>query len=95
VPIGAGASVLALGVVGTGFAYILNYRVIRAAGATIASTVTYLVPIFSTAAGVVVLHEPLTWNEPLGALVIVLGAAVSQGRLRALPAWRRQRQRLP
>jgi drug/metabolite transporter (DMT)-like permease len=75
-------SVLVLGVLGTGLAYVLNYRVIRVAGASTASTVTYLMPIVSTFAGVVVLGEQIRWNAPVGALVILLGVAVSQGRLR-------------
>ena len=76
------ASMIALGVLGTGIAYVLNYDVIVRAGATTASLVTYLVPIFSTFFGVVVLSEGLTWNEPVGALVIIAGVAISQGRLR-------------
>lgn len=76
------ASVLALGALGTGIAYILNYSIIRDAGATIASTVTYIIPIFSTLAGVIFLAERLTWYQPLGAVVILFGAAIAQERLR-------------
>ena len=47
-----------------------------------ASTVTYVIPLFSTLAGVLILSEPLTWNEPVGAMVVILGVAVAQGRLR-------------
>jgi drug/metabolite transporter (DMT)-like permease len=72
----------ALGVLGTGLAYVLNYAVVRRAGATIASTVTYLIPLFATAAGVVLLGEGVAWNEPAGALVVLLGVALSQGRVR-------------
>jgi hypothetical protein len=42
---------LALGGSGTGYAFVLNLRVIQAAGPTTASTVTYLVPIWSTLIG--------------------------------------------
>jgi len=77
-------SVVALGVLGTGLAYVLNYGLIRDAGATVASTVAYAIPLFSTLAGVLVLGEPLTWNQPAGALVVVLGVVVSQGRWRAI-----------
>lgn len=76
------ASVLTLGCLGTGIAFVLNYSVIRDAGATVASTVTYVMPIFSTLAGVLLLSEPLFWNQPFGAAVILLGAAIAQGRLR-------------
>ena len=51
-------------------------------GATTASMVTYIIPIFSTLIGVVILHEPLTWNQPVGALIVITGIAVSQGRIR-------------
>jgi len=47
-PLPVAASVLSLGVLGTGLAYILNFGVIQAAGATSASTVTYVIPLFST-----------------------------------------------
>ena len=82
---GVVASVFVLGTLGTGIAYILNNRVIREAGATTASTVTYLIPVFSTAAGLLFLGEGLSWNQPLGGLIVLLGVAVAQGRVR----WRR------
>jgi drug/metabolite transporter (DMT)-like permease len=72
-------SMLALGALGTGIAYVLNYDVIHRAGATTASSVTYLVPLFATLFGVSLLSEGLTWNEPVGALVIILGVAISRG----------------
>jgi drug/metabolite transporter (DMT)-like permease len=78
----AGLAVLALGIFGTGFAYIWNFRVMAAAGSAIASTVTYLTPVVAVVAGVLFLHEPLTWFEPIGGLVVLLGAAIGQGRLR-------------
>src|SRR5262249_5125901 len=46
-------SVFALGAFGTGIAYVLMYALIRLAGATVASTVTYFIPIVSIAIGVV------------------------------------------
>ena len=75
-------AILALGAVGTGAAYLLNYSIIRDAGATAASTVTYLVPVFATIAGVAFLSERLSWNEPVGGLLVLLGVAASQGLLR-------------
>jgi drug/metabolite transporter (DMT)-like permease len=80
-PAGPLAAIVALGVVGTGLAYLLNYSIIRDAGATAASTVGYLVPVFATIAGVTLLGEPLTWNAPVGGLLVLLGVAASQGRL--------------
>ena len=74
-------SVSVLGAVGTGFAYILYYRVIAAAGSAIANSVTYITPLVAAALGVAILGEPLHWYEPVGAVVVVLGALISQNRL--------------
>jgi drug/metabolite transporter (DMT)-like permease len=73
------ASLLVLGVLGSGVAYVLTYAIVRAAGATTFSTVAYLIPLFSTALGVLLLGEGLRPNEPVGALVVLLGIAVSSG----------------
>lgn len=81
-------SILGLGVLGSGFAFALNYMIVRARGASVASTVTYVVPIFSTVLGAIVLGEALHWNQPVGAAVLLLGVALSQGRLRVLPRGR-------
>jgi drug/metabolite transporter (DMT)-like permease len=75
-------SVLALGAFGTGLAFVLMFRVIRGAGATTASTVTYVIPLFATLIGIVVLGEHLAWYEPVGGLVVLAGVAVSQGGFR-------------
>ncbi len=74
-------AILALGVLGTGIAYPLNYAIVRAAGAGTASTVTYVIPLFSTVLGIVVLGEALSWNQPVGAVVVLVGVAISQGRI--------------
>ncbi|WP_428963164.1 DMT family transporter [Micromonospora fluostatini] len=74
-------SVLALGAIGTGLAFVINMRNIRLIGASLASTVTYLVPIFAVVVGVVVLDEHLAWYQPVGALIVLAGVAVSQGLL--------------
>ncbi|QBI56646.1 DMT family transporter [Streptomonospora litoralis] len=76
------AAVASLGALGTGVAYVLQYAVIREAGATVASTVTYLVPVVAIGAGVLLLDEHLAWNEPLGALIVITGAALAQYRRR-------------
>lgn len=75
-------SIVALGVLGTGVAYILNFNVVRAAGAQTASMVTYLVPVFAVIFGVVILDEPLSWHEPAGGALIIAGVALAQGVLR-------------
>lgn len=77
-------SVLLLGVVGTGLAYVWNTNVVKSWGATNASTVTYLTPLVGVTLGALILAEPVHWNEPVGALVVVVGIALGQGRLSAL-----------
>jgi len=74
-------SVIILGVLGTGIAYVLNYRLIADEGATAASTVTYLLPIVAVILGVLILSEPLSWNLAVGGLVILVGVGLSEGQL--------------
>lgn len=76
------ASILLLGCLGTGVAYIWNQNALRAWGPTRASTVTYLTPVVGVALGLIVLGEPLSWNEPAGAIVVFLGILLAQDRLR-------------
>jgi drug/metabolite transporter (DMT)-like permease len=72
---------LLLGGLGTGYAYVLNYRILKDVGGTGASLVTYLIPIVGVGAGILVLHEPFSLRQVGGALVIILGIALVQGRL--------------
>lgn len=84
-PGGTGLLALAaLGVFGTGVAFLLNYRVIRIAGALTSSTVTYATPIVSTVLAILVLGESFSWNQPAGALLVLLGVALVQGFVRVL-----------
>lgn len=84
------ASVLALGVLGTGLAYILLYRLIQDEGATTASTVIYLVPIVAVILGAIVLGEPITWNLFAGTAVVLTAVALSDKR--AAPRGRPRRR---
>jgi drug/metabolite transporter (DMT)-like permease len=73
-------ALVALGVLGTGLAYAWNMRVVVEWGSLAASSVTYLTPVVGVAAGVLVLGERITWNEPLGAVVVVLSVLLVQQR---------------
>jgi drug/metabolite transporter (DMT)-like permease len=75
-------AMLALGILGSGFAYIWNFSTIAAAGSSIASSVTYLTPVVAVLVGWLFLGEVIVWYEPVGALLVILGAAVSQGRFK-------------
>ncbi|MEV6200811.1 DMT family transporter [Streptomyces sp. NPDC051771] len=73
-------AVIALGALGTGYAMLLQYGVVAEVGPTTASMVTYFIPVIATAAGVAFLDEHLTWNTPVGAAIVLLGAALTQTR---------------
>jgi drug/metabolite transporter (DMT)-like permease len=77
-------SMLCLGIFGSGFAYIWNFEIIRAAGSAIASSVTFVTPVVAVIAGIIFLGEEITWYEPVGALIVLFGAAVAQERIKLL-----------
>ena len=80
--VGPVLAMFALGVFGSGFAYIWNFTIMRAAGSAIASSVTYVTPLVAVIVGLIFLQEKLHWYEPVGACIVLLGAAIAQGRIR-------------
>jgi drug/metabolite transporter (DMT)-like permease len=62
-------------------AYVLNHPLIADEGPTAASTVTYLLPVVALALGIVVLGETISWTLFAGTALILLGIAISEGRL--------------
>ncbi|MFE0425278.1 DMT family transporter [Streptomyces sp. NPDC058953] len=75
-------SVAALGALATGLAMLVQYGLVAEVGPTTAQMVTYFTPVIATVAGVTVLGERLSWSTPVGALIIIAGAALSQSRPR-------------
>jgi len=75
-------AMIALGVFGSGFAYIWNFKIMEAAGSAIASTVTYVTPVVAVIVGIIFLGESVAWYEPVGALIVLLGAAIGQQRIK-------------
>lgn len=75
-----------LGVLCTGLAYVLYYRLIHRVGAPRAATVTYLVPLFGVIWAWLVLSEPLTLSMAVAGALILSGVALSQSKPRALKA---------
>ena len=73
-------AILALGILGSGFAYRLFHDVIKAAGSTVASTVTFTNPVLATIWGILLLGEELHWYEPIGGAVVILGAWLAQNK---------------
>lgn len=74
-------SMVLLGCLGTGVAYVWNQNTLRAWGPTAASTVTYITPVVGVALGVIVLGEQVSWHEPVGAAIVFLGILLAQNRL--------------
>jgi len=72
-------SVLALGVVGTGIAYMLFFAILRGAGASRSILVTYLVPAVALAYGALLLGEPLHASSVGGLVLILAGVALGAG----------------
>jgi drug/metabolite transporter (DMT)-like permease len=82
IPAQAWLSLIALGVVCTGAAYAIYYRLIQRVGAPRATTVTYLVPIFGVLWAWLALGEPLTFAMLLGGVLILGGMLFGQSKVR-------------
>ena len=74
------AGLVILGVLGTGIAYVLNYQIITSEGATVASTVTYLLPVVAIVLGVLVLGETVTVAALAGIALVLAGVALTRHR---------------
>lgn len=72
------ASAAMLGVLCTGIAFVMYYRLIARIGASRASTVTYLVPLFGVAWAWMLLDEPLTLTMGIAGAMILGSVAISQ-----------------
>jgi drug/metabolite transporter (DMT)-like permease len=72
-------AVVALGVLCSGVAYLLYFRLIRDIGATSALTVTFLIPVFGILWGVLFLHEQVGWHTLFGTLIVLAGTILITG----------------
>jgi len=70
-------ALLWLGILGSGFAFILNYYLIHEIGPTRTTMVTYIFPLGGVILGVLFLHELITWQLITGAVLIVASLAVA------------------
>jgi drug/metabolite transporter (DMT)-like permease len=75
------AALIALALVSTSFAYVLYFKLLKAAGATNILLVTLLVPVSSTLLCVPLLGEVLEWRQLAGMGVIALGLLLVDGRI--------------
>ena len=78
IPLVSWGAVATLGILCTGVAYALYYRLIQRIGAARAVTVTYLVPLFAVAWARLILGEPLTWPMAIAGTLILGSVAFSQ-----------------
>ncbi|CUI05085.1 DMT family transporter [Massilia sp. P8910] len=70
---------LALGVLCSGIAYIMYFKLIQQVGPTSALTVTFLSPLFGILWGVLFLSEHVGWYTIAGAAVVIAGTALVTG----------------
>ncbi|ROU05157.1 DMT family transporter [Lysobacter enzymogenes] len=78
IPAKSWLSAAALGVLCTGIAFVMYYRLIQRIGAGRAVAVTYLVPLFGVAWGWMLLDEPLTLSMLIAGALILGSVAMSQ-----------------
>ncbi len=72
-------SVLALGVVCSGIAFLLYFRLVADIGPASTLTVTFLIPIFGIIWGHIFLREEVGWYTLGGAAIILSGTALATG----------------
>ena len=77
----AWAAIITMGILSTGLAYIIYFRLIANVGPASAITVTFLVPGFAVFWGAVVLDEKLTTPMVIGCAIILIGTALATGLL--------------
>jgi drug/metabolite transporter (DMT)-like permease len=77
-------SLLALGILGTGVAYVLYYALLAGAGASRSILITYLVPALALAYGAIILDEPVTLAALAGLALVLGGVALGTGVARPL-----------
>lgn len=73
------AAVLILGVICSGVAYLLYFRLIADLGATSALTVTFLIPVFGVLWGRLFLGEAIGWHTLAGTVLVLLGTGLTTG----------------
>ncbi len=70
-------SLLFLGVIGSGFAFVLAFYLIHQIGPTRTSMVTYIFPLGGVLLGVAILHEIVTWQLIAGGILIIISLIVA------------------
>jgi drug/metabolite transporter (DMT)-like permease len=84
-----------LGVLGTGVAYLLFYRLIARWGATRTTLVTYVIPVVAIVVGFLFLDERLRPLELVGAALIIAGVVLVNAKVGQRPLFGRARDETP
>jgi len=77
--VGIMGAALALGIMCTGVAYIIYFRLVEEVGPTSALTVTFLNPLFGILWGALFLNEVIGWYTIAGAAIVIAGTALVTG----------------
>ena len=75
----AAVAAVGIGVLCSGIAYMVYFKLLGDIGAAPTLTVSFLIPVFGILWGVLFLHERIGWNMPAGAGLIVIGTALATG----------------
>ncbi|WP_299775710.1 DMT family transporter [uncultured Pseudoteredinibacter sp.] len=82
-------SVVLLGVVCTGLAYLLYFRLISDLGPSSALSVTFLIPVFGIFWGHIFLDEEIGLNTIIGSILVIAGTMFVTGFIQRLTFWQR------
>ena len=66
-------SLIYLGIVATGFAWWLRFKILAKNGIVFQTQVTYLIPIFGVIFGALILDEQITWKVLISLIIIISG----------------------
>jgi drug/metabolite transporter (DMT)-like permease len=71
--------VLFLGLITTGLAYLMYFRLMAAIGAVRVATVAFLIPMFALVWGALFIDEPITLANIIGGALVLTGVALVNG----------------
>ena len=84
-------AVIWLGLLGSGLAYLVFFRLLGRWGATRTSMVAYLLPVFGIVLGALVLNEPIDARLLIGTALVIGGIALVNSKYGSRPLFARQR----
>jgi drug/metabolite transporter (DMT)-like permease len=88
-------AVVWLGLLGSGLAYLLYFRILQHWGATRTSMVAYLLPVVGIGLGALVLREAVAVNTLVGTILVIGGIALVNSRFGTRPLFNRGPEPLP